>query len=191
MSITDFAVIIVQCFWGLCEYFIYKKMKSNEKNADQKSYKVLYVISLVSLALGIFIGVYLRIDNLFGLFNASVLFPLTGACLIVLGLIIRLSAIKQLKEYFTINVAIRDDHKLITDGLYKYIRHPAYAGGVLSFIGCGLCYGNLVSFLIIAIPYLLLILNRIKLEEVVLTEKFGNDYSEMKRRTKKLIPFIY
>jgi protein-S-isoprenylcysteine O-methyltransferase Ste14 len=191
MSITDFAVIIVQCFWGLCEYFIYKKMKSSEKNADQKSYKVLYVISLVSLALGVFIGVYLRFDNLFGLFDGSVLFPLAGGCLIVLGLIIRLSAIKQLKEYFTINVAIRDDHRLITDGLYKYIRHPAYSGGILSFIGFGLCYGNPISFLIIVIPYLLLILNRIKLEEAVLTDKFGDDYSEMKRRTKKLIPFIY
>ena len=191
MTVTDFAVIAVQCFWGICEFIIYKRLRSNEENADQKSYKVLYKITIGSLILGIFIGNYLKFNNLFGLYHASILFPAAGVCLVILGVLIRLSAINQLKKYFTINVAIRDDHRLVTDGLYKYIRHPAYSGGIISFIGCGICYGNPVSFLVIALPYLFLILNRIKTEEIVLTQKFGNDYIEMQRKTKKLIPFIY
>ena len=84
-----------------------------------------------------------------------------------------------------------NDHKLVTDRLYEYIRHPAYSGGIITFIGCAICYGNPVSFVVIALPYILLILNRIKIEEAVLTEKFGKDYIEMQRKTKKLIPFIY
>jgi protein-S-isoprenylcysteine O-methyltransferase Ste14 len=191
MSIADGIVIAAQCLWGICEFVIYKRMKSNDKNADQSSYKFLYDIAIGSLILGIFIGVFFKFDHWLGLYNASIWFPVTGACLIILGLIIRLSAINQLKRYFTINVAIRDDHHLITDGLYKYIRHPAYAGGILSFVGCGICYGNILSFLIIAIPYILLILNRIKVEEVVLVERFDSDYIEMQKKTKKLIPFIY
>jgi protein-S-isoprenylcysteine O-methyltransferase Ste14 len=191
MSITDLAVIAAQCLWGLCEFVIYKRMKSNDENADQSSYKTLYNIAICSLAVGIFIGVFFKFDNFLGLYNSSLWFPVTGAGLIVLGLMLRLTAINQLKRYFTINVAIRDDHRLIRDGLYKYIRHPAYAGGIISFIGCGLCYGNILSFLIIAVPYILLILNRIKYEEIVLVRKFGNDYIEMQKKTKKLIPFIY
>jgi protein-S-isoprenylcysteine O-methyltransferase Ste14 len=191
MSIVDVMVIIAQCIWGICEFIIYKRMKSKDENADQSSYKILYVITIGSLTLGIFIGIFLKFDNWLGLYHASIWFPIMGICLLMLGLWIRLTAINQLKRYFTINVAIRDDHRLIRDGLYRYIRHPAYAGGILSFIGCGLCYGNILSFLIIAVPYVLLILNRIKLEEVVLAGKFGSDYIEMQKKTKKLIPFIY
>ena len=191
MTLTDLVVIVAQCLWGISEFLINKRMRSSEKNADQKSYKVLYDITLGSLALGIFVGIYLKFNNLFGLYDPAIFFPITGVCLMILGLFIRLSAINQLKQFFTINVAIRGDHKLVRDGLYKYIRHPAYSGGIITFIGCAICYGNPVSFVVIALPYILLILNRIKIEEAVLTEKFGKDYIEMQRKTKKLIPFIY
>jgi len=191
MAIPAIVVIFVQCIWGTCEFVIYRKMKSTEDNADQNSYKVLYRITLGSLFLGIFIGNYLQFNNLFGLYNSSIDFPIAGTCFIILGLVIRLLAINQLKKFFTINVAIRDDHKLIHGGMYRYIRHPAYLGGILSFIGCGLCYGNIISFMVIAIPYLILILQRIKAEEAVLVHKFGTEYIEMMEKTKKLIPYLF
>jgi protein-S-isoprenylcysteine O-methyltransferase Ste14 len=191
MVFLDYVVIFCECVWGGCEFWIYTKMKSSEDNADQKSYKVLYRITLLGLLTGIFIGDYLKFDNLFSLYHPNRVFPIVGIGLMVLGMTIRLTAINQLKRFFTINVAIRDDHQLITGGLYKVIRHPAYTGGILTFIGCGLCYGNLLSFLFIAIPYIILILNRITVEEVILEKKFGEAYTEMKRRTKKLIPFVY
>lgn len=43
----------------------------------------------------------------------------------------------------------------------------------------------------IPVPYIILILKRIKTEEAVLEKQFGGEYIEMKRKTKKLIPFIY
>jgi protein-S-isoprenylcysteine O-methyltransferase len=191
MAFTDLVVTIVQTFWGICEFIIFKKMKAEENVADKKSYKLLYFITISSISLGIAIGILLKFHNYLGLYNSSIMFPIMGVILIILGMVIRLSAISQLKKYFTVNVTIRNDHKLITIGLYKYIRHPAYSGGILSFIGCGLCYGNIISFIIIALPYFLLILNRIKYEEVVLIDKFGDDYLELMKKTKKLIPYIY
>jgi protein-S-isoprenylcysteine O-methyltransferase Ste14 len=191
MVFTDVVVILIQCFWGACEYFIFSKMTATGDNADQKSYKVLYAITIISLILGISIGLYLKFNNIFGLYNPSIIFPIVGSMVIVAGMVIRLSAINTLKSYFTINVTIKADHKLITSGLYKLIRHPAYAGGVLSFIGCGLCYGNLLSFIIISLPFFILILIRIKVEERMLVNKFGKDYIDLQSRTKKLIPYLY
>jgi protein-S-isoprenylcysteine O-methyltransferase Ste14 len=191
MGFTDGVVILVQCIWGACEYFIKSKMTATGDNADQKSYKILYTITIISLILGISIGMYFKFNNMLGLYNPSNLYPIVGSMIIVAGMIVRLSAINTLKEYFTINVTIKADHKLITGGLYRLIRHPAYAGGVLSFIGCGLCYGNLLSFFIISLPYFILILIRIKYEESLLVNKFGNEYTELQSRTKKLIPYLY
>jgi protein-S-isoprenylcysteine O-methyltransferase Ste14 len=166
---ADILVIAAQCVWIVCEIVIKRKMTAREDNADKSSYKVLYLITLIGVAVGVTIGWALRFEDALGLYSDSAAFPVIGAALILLGLAVRMSAIATLKNYFTVNVAIREDHKLITGGLYRYIRHPAYAGGILSFIGCGLCYGNISSFIIIALPYILLILDRIHNEECVLT----------------------
>ncbi|MDR3644458.1 MAG: isoprenylcysteine carboxylmethyltransferase family protein [Clostridia bacterium] len=191
MRITDIVVIVIQCIWGICEFVIKKKMTASGKNADQKSYKVLYTITIFSLALGICIGWLLKFNPVKGLYSASMVFPVVGSVIILSGLMIRLCAIATLKRYFTVNVTIQENHKLITSGLYQYIRHPAYAGGILSFIGCGLCYGNPLSFVCISVPYFILILMRIKHEEIVLVNQFGKDYTELQSKTKKLIPYIF
>ncbi|NMC55899.1 MAG: isoprenylcysteine carboxylmethyltransferase family protein [Eubacteriaceae bacterium] len=191
MHITDIIIIIVQFIWGSCDFYIKKNMTANEEQADKKSYKVLYGITIISLIVGIAAGWLLKFYNIGGIYNDSIYFPIIGIIVILLGLFIRLSAIAKLKQYFTVNVTIREDHKLITDGLYKYIRHPAYAGGILSFIGCGICYGNIISLIIIALPYFILIIIRIKNEEAILTEKFGQDYINLQKKTKKLIPYIF
>jgi protein-S-isoprenylcysteine O-methyltransferase len=191
MAVSDIVVVITQCFWGICEFIIWKKMRANEKNADKNSYRILYIITILSLVLGISIGISLKFDNILHIYNSSICFPVIGATFIALGLVIRLTAINTLKKYFTVNVTIKNDHKLITSGLYRYIRHPAYAGGILSFIGCGLCYGNILSFIIISLPYVLLILKRIKDEEIVLIGNFGQAYIDLISKTKKIIPFIF
>src|SRR6266498_1396694 len=57
--------------------------------------------------------------------------------LIVLGSTLRIYSIQTLGHYFTCNVEILKDHKLVTTGPYKYIRHPSYSGGImLSFVLC-------------------------------------------------------
>lgn len=191
MRITDFVVIASQCFWCVCEIFIKRTMTAKSGNADQTSYKALYSITIAGVALGIAAGWFLRFDNVLGLYFPSVAFPIIGSAVIVAGMIFRLTAIKTLKGFFTVNVAILDGHRLITSGPYKYIRHPAYAGGLLSFLGCGICYGNIPSLVLIFIPYFILILIRIRQEEPVLIKQFGQEYVDLQAKTKKIIPFVF
>lgn len=131
MSIFEIIVIIIQFVWGICEFGIYRKMRSTEDNADKKSYKSLYRIAIGGLLIGIFIGNFLKFNPVFSLYHPGAAFPIIGSGLMILGLIIRLTAIQQLKQYFTVNVAIQKGHQLITDGWYRIIRHPAYLGEFL------------------------------------------------------------
>jgi len=191
MTVFDLLVVFIQGIWAVSEFVIYRKMRSNAGNADQKSYKVLYWIAIVSLVIGISVGNLAKFGLLQGGYSPKRIYPILGICLMVLGMVIRWTAIHQLRHFFTINVAIQQDHRLITDGWYRILRHPAYLGGILTFIGCGISYGNLISGLVIPVPYILLILNRIEVEEVVLEGEFGDEYRDMEKRTKKLIPFLY
>jgi protein-S-isoprenylcysteine O-methyltransferase Ste14 len=114
-----------------------------------------------------------------------------GLALIVIGVAIRWVAIATLKRFFTVDVAIAKDHKVIDHGLYGVVRHPSYAGTLLSFIGLGFAFLNWLSlaacivFVVIGLSY------RINVEESALTEALGDAYRSYAARTKRLIPGIY
>ncbi|MHA2426331.1 MAG: methyltransferase family protein [Candidatus Thorarchaeota archaeon] len=81
-------------------------------------------------------------------------------------------------------------HKLVSHGYYKHIRHPIYTGEIfrnycIPFI-LSAVWG--VVFMTIAIIFLLF---RIRIEERMLVEAFGEEYDEYRSKTKKLIPYIY
>jgi protein-S-isoprenylcysteine O-methyltransferase Ste14 len=88
-------------------------------------------------------------------------------------------------------VTIRDNHQIKKDGLYKVIRHPAYSGSILSFIGFGISLNNWISLIIITILIVSAMLYRISIEEKLLIEHFGPDYLEYTKKTYRLVPWIY
>jgi protein-S-isoprenylcysteine O-methyltransferase Ste14 len=114
-----------------------------------------------------------------------------GLIFIFLGLVIRWTAILTLRGYFTTNVSIQQSHQLVVKGLYRIVRHPAYTGSLLSFLGLGLTFANWLSTLVIFLPICCAFLYRIRVEERALIEHFGVDYEQYRRRTKRLVPGIY
>jgi protein-S-isoprenylcysteine O-methyltransferase Ste14 len=114
-----------------------------------------------------------------------------GLALIVIGIIVRAIAIVTLWRYFTVDVSIREGHELVDRGIYGVIRHPAYTGSLLSFLGLGFAFGNWLSVAIIAVVTIAGFSYRIAVEEQALIEHFGDRYRDYMRRSKRLIPGIY
>ncbi|KAI0084057.1 hypothetical protein BDY19DRAFT_998029 [Irpex rosettiformis] len=59
-----------------------------------------------------------------------------GLAFIVAGTALRILCYRYMQKNFTIELAIRENHKLVTDGPYAYVRHPAYTAGVTVIVGC-------------------------------------------------------
>jgi protein-S-isoprenylcysteine O-methyltransferase Ste14 len=78
----------------------------------------------------------------------------------------------------------------VTDGYYKHIRHPVYLGEVGRGLGWAVALSSIFGIILMVIGFVFLLI-RIEIEEKMLTEAFGSEYEEYKRRTKKLIPFLY
>lgn len=114
-----------------------------------------------------------------------------GAAYIWIGIIVRFIIIRSLGKYFTVDVTIRQDHKIKREGFYKYIRHPSYAFSLLTSLGLGLYLNNWLSLILALIIPFLAFSYRITVEENTLIEQFGEEYLDYRRKTKKLIPFIY
>jgi protein-S-isoprenylcysteine O-methyltransferase Ste14 len=116
---------------------------------------------------------------------------LAGLLIILLGLIIRVWTRLTIGGMYTGYVQIRVHHVLVTDGPYHFVRHPGYAGFVLMALGFAIGYSSWIG--LAAIPLLLRpgLAYRMRVEERLLIERFGEEYREYARRTKALIPGIW
>jgi protein-S-isoprenylcysteine O-methyltransferase len=113
-----------------------------------------------------------------------------GICLFIAGGVLRVDARVTLGRQFSPNLRLLENHRLITRGIYRFIRHPAYAGIILACSGLPLILGSPAG--LVMVPFIAATLvYRIRLEEQMLTERFGDDYRLYARRTKRLAPWLY
>jgi protein-S-isoprenylcysteine O-methyltransferase Ste14 len=94
----------------------------------------------------------------------------------------------DLGRNWTPTLAIRDDHRLVTDGVFKYIRHPMYAAHLLWAVAQVLMLHNWIagfSLLVVTVPQYL---SRVNSEEQMLLEQFGEQYKNYMQKTGRIIP---
>src|SRR6266542_139603 len=75
----------------------------------------------------------------------------------------------------TLTSATRKEHKLVTSGPYRWIRHPLYTGGAALFISLGMMADNWFIAVLVALTFMLMAIRTPK-EEANLIEKFGDEY---------------
>jgi protein-S-isoprenylcysteine O-methyltransferase len=115
-----------------------------------------------------------------------------GISLMYGGLLFRQQAIRTLGRAFSIYATVQDGQQLVQSGPYRMLRHPAYAGALLSLAGLGLTFGNALSVaVIIAVPLFVGYRRRIRVEEAVMQQAWGEAYRDYMRRTYRLIPFVW
>ena len=88
------------------------------------------------------------------------------------------------------NVKLRDDHQIVRSGPYAFVRNPMYFGWWAAMFGLLLLYPVWMVLLMFLFS-LVAFIGRARREDIVLAERFGEAWTEYKKRTKFLIPFIY
>ena len=122
-----------------------------------------------------------------------------GLALYVVGIVLRLAPVFVLGRRFSGLVAIQEGHELVTGGPYRVIRHPSYLGLLLGLFGWILIFRSgpgLVLSLLMIPPLVSLLLipplvARMNSEEALLESEFGERYADYRRRTWRLLPFVY
>jgi protein-S-isoprenylcysteine O-methyltransferase Ste14 len=182
-------LIFISYFFFFSEFMLMlfkrSKKKSKVTRKDRGSLILLWVMICVCLTLGFNIAYRTQRPA------ATDVISYLGYFLILAGIILRWTSILQLKNAFTVDVAVTEGQALKTDGLYKKIRHPSYLGLLIILTGLSIGMANILSAIVIIIPMFLTIGYRIKVEEKLLTEEFGESYESYKSNSWKLLPGIY
>jgi len=185
---------LVYCGWIVSEIVIALGIRTGKRGGtthDRGSQAILWIVICTAATL-CFVVTGRRGPEFFGGSPEATFYVRAAALLIlILGLIVRWTAVLTLGRAFSANVAIRDAQQLRTTGLYAVVRHPSYLGMELIFLAIGLYAGNWLALAIILVPTTAALLYRIHVEEVVLRGAFGPQYMTYSAKTKRLIPGIY
>ncbi len=98
---------------------------------------------------------------------------------------------KALGKMWSISLQLKQDHKLITTGVYRWLRHPMYTAFWLMAVAQALLLPNWVAGLSGLLGFGTLFFLRIGPEEAMMEQAFGDEYRAYKARTKRIIPLVY
>jgi protein-S-isoprenylcysteine O-methyltransferase Ste14 len=113
-----------------------------------------------------------------------------GLAVSVLGAAVRVTSAWSLGKQFSSYVTLQENHQLVQTGLYKRVRHPMYLGLLMSMAGLALVFRSwlVIPMLIWGLVFVLL---RMGQEERLLAEHFGTEFESYRRRTWRLLPYVY
>jgi protein-S-isoprenylcysteine O-methyltransferase Ste14 len=116
---------------------------------------------------------------------------LGGVVLLVVGLVVFHRSHVDLGTNWSITLEVREDHRLVTQGVYRRLRHPMYLALFLYALGQGLVLPNGIAGPSYLVSFGLLFALRVGPEEALMRERFGREYAAYMARTWRLIPGIW
>ncbi len=155
---------------------------------DRGSMSVLIGLLWFGVALNFSLGVLLPAAAI--PWHRTALFSI-GVTLILLGVALRWYAIWTLGTYFTRDVAVSADQKVVQNGPYRFIRHPAYSGTFLTMFGVGLAMTNWASLVALLLCVFSGHMYRVSVEEKALSQTIGQPYREYIQHTRRFIPWVF
>jgi protein-S-isoprenylcysteine O-methyltransferase len=155
--------------------------------SDRGSMRTLWVVIAISVTLATLVR---RVP--FGRIRAGgPWISIAALVLLAVGLAIRWAAIVALGRFFTVDVAIHPDHRVIQTGPYRFVRHPSYSGLLLAFLGVGVAFSSWLALLVLMVPIAMALAARIVTEERALHVAIGPEYAEYCSHTRRLVPVIF
>jgi protein-S-isoprenylcysteine O-methyltransferase Ste14 len=107
----------------------------------------------------------------------------------LLSFVIRRRAIAALGRFWSLHVEIRDNHQLVKDGPFRFMRHPTYFSMILELLSAGLILGAVYTLAVVFLVFVPALYLRLKLEEFALVEKFGDAYKKYQKSTPAIFPY--
>lgn len=190
---------IAKIVWAVCAISWYVIRYPHERRSRKTAVtrdgldRMELVLMIVSgTGLGIIPAAYVATD--FGGFADYPFSPLQGwigTALFAGSLYLFYRTHRDLGRNWSVTLKVREQHRLITEGVYAYIRHPMYTAFFLWGLAQAFLLANWIAGPAGLVGFGTLYLFRVSREEAMMREVFGEEYRLYSARTKRLVPWIY
>jgi protein-S-isoprenylcysteine O-methyltransferase Ste14 len=175
--------------WLLFEFVTGSSRKSRDPKKARDRGSFIFLVGMIWVGIGLEFACCFRLQQAAIPWMRTEIFFL-GIALMWAGIAFRYYAMRVLGRYFTFQVDVHSGQTVIEVGPYRYIRHPSYAGGLITMIGFGLSLGNWAGLLALLACVGIGYAYRIHVEEAALIAALGEPYKNYMRRTQRLVPFV-
>ena len=177
-------LVVLAFFYGIyfTKMFVQKKHGIQTRQIGKRKEKELHTVEkLMSIATGsVVIAQLLSIAFDWNYMPSNA--RLTGFCIGMIGDLVFLASVICMKDSWRAGIPESDKTKLVTGGIYKYSRNPAFFGFDLMYIGVLLMYFNPVNIIFSLFPIVMLHLQILQ-EEKYMEATFGQEYVDYKKKT--------
>lgn len=182
-------IAIMLAFYGC--YFI--KMISQHKKGiktDQIGKGKVGFVKFVEITMKVFTYLVPAVEIVSIILNTSffaVPVRIVGVLVAVVGVAVFIISVLTMRDSWRAGVSKTDKTKLVTKGIYKISRNPAFLGFDLMYLGILLMFFNLVLFEVSLFAMLMFHLQIVNVEEEFLLEAFGDEYLRYKKKVCRYI----
>jgi protein-S-isoprenylcysteine O-methyltransferase Ste14 len=191
VSIAAFGIVIA-CWFVFAAAFLLRKRPKAGKDAVNAP-KSWAGIGLQGLSYGLVWGLHIRpwfspfIDENYAL---NIVLQVLAAVFSIGSVFLTMSAIRELGKQWSLEARLVEGHKLVTTGVYSWVRHPIYTAMLGKLIATGIVISHWLIALIAIIVFLIGMFIRTRFEERLLGDAFGEEFAKWKARVPGLIPFL-
>jgi protein-S-isoprenylcysteine O-methyltransferase Ste14 len=182
-------IIIVICLLVLFTSILINFVESKNRNIKREKKSIVETGSMTLFFIFFYILIRFKIGELLINQNLRLFLILLGLIMVVFGCIINIMGRFNLGNNWANQVKIYNNQKLITNGIYGFVRHPLYASLILMFYGGCLVYPNYWAFLSNTLIFIPFMYYRAKQEEDLLSKMF-KDYTKYKKEVGMFFPKI-
>jgi protein-S-isoprenylcysteine O-methyltransferase Ste14 len=101
------------------------------------------------------------------------------------------AAVKTLGKEWSLTARLLEGHKLATSGPYSFVRHPIYTGMLGMLVATGLAISHWIALLAALVIFFIGTIIRVRSEEKLLREAFGDQFENYARRVPAMVPGLY
>ena len=178
---------LIAAVWGVAEIRLALVRRDPSRGRDRGSMILLFS----TIGGSLLVAQIVAFRQLAPILPAARQALLLGLALLVAGILLRWIAIVSLGRFFTMNVAVQKEHRVVRHGLYRWVRHPSYTGMLVAFCGIAIALNDWLSLALLLVPITGALLYRIRVEERALLDTLGDEYRDYCGSTARLIPFVF
>jgi len=178
--------------WGVIRFRPNIKARQTKISLTKRPFIERFSMFASQLGLGIvpaiwvFTGFPSQFDRAIGPISIAI-----GLVLFIASLVMFRKTHKALGKMWSHSLDLREDHKLVTTGVYEKVRHPMYTAFWLWAVAPPFLLGNWVAGLAGIVGFGTLYFLRVGREEAMMEAEFGQEYRDYKARTHKVLRGIY
>ena len=185
---------VVLCWFVFAAIFLLRKKPAKEAEARRDRLSILGIVLQMCAYFLVwfqppgspFLTPVAALSGSFGIALAALTITLAAGSVWLIA-----SAVRTLGKQWAVAARLIEDHKLITEGPYRYVRNPIYTGMFGMLIATGLAMQHWTALVVAVVLFAIGMFIRVRSEEKLLRAAFGAEFDDYAQRVAAFLPGIF